>query len=177
MNKKTLALIKPAIVLTVICIVAAVLLAVVNRFAAPEIERVEREKQLATLSVVLPEAEGFGDPLKLTGAPKTIQTVYEEATGKGYAILCSTETGFDTLSFTIGIDAEGKISGIKLTSVFYSAGDSGKEKGIAALIDSYKGQTDTENGISVSAATYSSDAMKAAIADALAYANTLKESK
>ena len=176
MNKKTLALIKPAIVLTVICMAAAILLAVVNRFTAPEIERVEREKQLATLSVVLPEAKGF-EQVSAKNAPKTVTAVYMETSGKGYALLCSTETGFGTLSFSIGIDAEGKIAGIKLTSVFYSAGDSGKEKGIAALIDSYKGQTDTENGIPVSGATLSSNAMKAAIADALNYVNTLQGGK
>lgn len=176
MNKKTLALIKPAIVLTVICMAAAILLAVVNRFAAPVIEQVEKEKQLATLSVVLPDAKEF-EQISAEGAPATITAVYRETTGEGYALLCSTETGFKTLSFSIGIDEEGKIAGIKLTSVFYSAGDSGKENGIAALIDSYKGQTDTENGIPVSGATVSSNAMKAAIADALTYANTLKEGK
>ena len=176
MNKKTLALIKPAIVLTVICIVAAVLLAVINRFAAPMIEKVEKEKQLATLSVVLPGAAGF-EQISTKGAPETVDAVYKEMSGMGYTLLCSTKTGFETLSFSIGIDTEGKITGIKLTSVFYSAGDSGKEKGIAALIDSYKGQTDTENGIPVSGATLSSNAMKAAIADALNYVNTLQGGK
>ncbi len=176
MNKKNLSF-KPAIVLTAICMAAAILLAVVNRFAAPEIERVENEKKLATLSVVLPDAEGFGDPLKLENAPKTIKAVYEEITGKGYAILCETESGFDTISFSIGIDGEGKIAGLKLTSVFYSAGDKGKENMIQDMIDSYKGQSDTQNSIPVTGATLSSDAMKTAIADALDYAKTLKEGK
>ena len=176
MNKKALSL-KPILVLTVICAVSALLLAVVNLFAAPEIERVENEKKLATLSVVLPDAEGFGDPLKLENAPKTVKAVYEEITGKGYAILCEVESGFDTISFSIGIDSEGKIAGLKLTSVFYSAGDKGKENAIQDLIASYKGQSDTQNGILISGATASSNAMKTAIADALDYAKTLKEGK
>ena len=177
MEKKNLSTFKGAIVLTVICMVSAILLGVVNLFAAPVIEKAENEKKLATLSVVLPDAKGFGDPLKLENAPETVKAVYEETSGLGYAILCETETGFDTLAFSIGITADGKIAGLKLTTVFYSAGDKGKEAAIESLIDSYKGQSDTENGVIVSGATASSNAMKAAIADALNYAKALKEGK
>ncbi|MBQ8268075.1 MAG: FMN-binding protein [Clostridia bacterium] len=177
MEKKTLSLMKGAVVLTVICMVAAILLGVVNRFAAPVIEQAENEKKLATLSVVLPDAKGFSDPLELEGAPATVKTVYEETSGLGYAMLCETETGFDTLAFSIGITADGRIAGLALTSVFYSAGDKGKESAIENLIDSYKGQSDTENGVIISGATKSSNAMKAAIADALGYAKQLKEGK
>lgn len=174
MTKKTFALIKPAIVLTVICIVAAILLAVVNLFAAPVIERVEKEKRLATLSVVFADATDF-EELSLTGAPKAVTAVYKESTGKGHVLLCETETGFDTLTFSIGVDTEGKITGIKLTSVFYSAGDSGKENAIANLIHSYVGQKNTENATKVSGATDSSDAMRTAVNEALDYAKALRE--
>ena len=177
MNKKSLSSLKPAIVLTVICIVSAVLLAAVNLFAAPAIEKAEHDKKMATLSVVLPDATGFSDPLKLENAPATVKAVYAESTGKGYAILCETNTGFAPLAFSIGITEDGKIAGLKLTTVFYSAGDKGKETAISDLIASYKGQSDTENGVPVSGATKSSDAMKAAIADALNYAKALREGK
>lgn len=174
MTKKTFALIKPAIVLTVICMAAAILLAVVNLFAAPMIEKAEKDKQLATLSVVFADATGF-EELSISSAPETVTAAYKESTGKGHVLLCETETGFDTLAFSIGVDTEGKITGIKLTSVFYSAGDSGKENAIANLIKSYVGQKNTENAIKVSNATFSSDAMKAAVNEALDYAKALRE--
>lgn len=176
MTKKTFALLKPAIVLTVICMVAAILLAVVNLFAAPVIAQAEKDKQLATLSVVLPDAKGFNE-LSAEGAPATVKSVFEETEGGGYVLLCETETGFAPLTFSIGVDAEGKIAGLAITSVFYSAGDKGKESGIANFIRSLVGQENTDNAVNVSTATKSSDAMKAAVNDALGYVNTLKEGK
>lgn len=176
MTKKTFALLKPAIVLTVICMVAAILLAVVNLFAAPVIAQAEKDKQLATLSVVLPDAKGFNE-LSAEGAPATVKSVFEETEGGGHVLFCETETGFDTLTFSIGVDGEGKIAGIKLTSLFYSAGDSGKENAISDLIRSYVGQRNTENAIKVSNATFSSNAMKEAINDALDHAKALREGR
>ncbi len=173
MNKKTLEALKPAIVLTVICIVAALVLAAVNYFAAPEIARREKEKQLASLSVVLSDAKDF-EELKADGAPKTVSQVFKETTGQGYALLCTAESGYHTITFSLGVDEEGKIAGLKVTSVFFSAGDSGKESGIQNLIDSYIGQSGVENGVAVSGATKSSAAIKNAIADALGFIESLK---
>lgn len=174
MSKKTLEMLKPAIVLTVICMAAAIILAAVNLFAAPVIEQREKEKQLATLSVVLPDAKDF-EQLKTDGAPATVTAVYKETTGQGYALLCTAESGYHTLTFSLGIDEDGKIAGLEMTSVFYSAGDSGKEGAIKDLIDSYIGQSDTENGVTLSGvASKSSAAMKGAIADAFAYVEALK---
>ena len=173
MNKKTLEALKPAIVLTVICMAAALILAAVNFFAAPEIERREREKQLATLSVVLPDAKDF-EELKLDGAPATVSKVFKETTGEGYALLCTAESGYHTITFSLGVDGEGKIAGLKVTSVFFSAGDSGKETGIKNLIDSYIGQSGVENGVAVSGATKSSAAIKNSIAAALGYIEALE---
>ncbi len=174
MSKKNLAAFKPAIVLTVICMAAALVLATVNYFAAPVIAQREAEKQLATLSVVLPDAKGF-EQLKTDGAPKTVQAVYKETTGQGYAILCTAESGYHTMTFSLGIDEAGKIAGLEMTSVFYSAGDSGKEGAIADLIDSYIGQSSSENGKILSGvASKSSLAMKNAVADAFAYVQALK---
>lgn len=178
MNKKTLESLKAAVVLTVICIVAALLLSVVNLFAAPEIERVESEKQLATLKVVLPDAKKFGDAMDIQGAPKTVKAVYEEQTGQGYALLCTAESGYHTMTFSIGIDEEGRIAGIEMTSVFYSAGDSGKEGAIEDCLGSYIGADSAEGGKILSGvASKSSAAMKGAVADAIAYVKTLKGGK
>ena len=99
MKSKTLTLLKPAIVLTVICLAAALLLSVVNHFTAPVIAQKEQEKYLATLGVVLPEAKGF-EEIELENAPKTVKAVYKETSGKGYALLMQAESGYHTLEFS-----------------------------------------------------------------------------
>lgn len=175
MKSKTLALLKPAIVLTVICIVSAALLAVVNKFTAPLIEKAEHDKQMATLGVVLPEAEGFKE-LKIENAPKTVKKVYKETSGKGYALLMTAQSGHHTLEFSLGIDAEGKIAGLKMTSTFYSGGDSGLGSALPTFLDSYKGVgKDLEGSVDkVSNATKSSIAMRNAMADAFKLVEDLK---
>lgn len=175
MKSKTLALLKPAIVLTVICIVSAALLAVVNKFAAPLIEKAEHDKQMATLGVVLPEAEGFKE-LKIENAPKTVKKVYKETSGKGYALLMTAQSGHHTLEFSLGIDAEGKIAGLKMTSTFYSGGDSGLGNTLPTFLDSYKGVgKDLEGSVDkITDATRSSNAMRNAMADAFKLVEGLK---
>ncbi len=175
MNSKTLTLLKPAIVLTLICLAAALALSVVNHFTAPVIAEKEQEKYLATLGVVLPEAKGF-EEIELESAPKTVKAVYKETSGKGYALLMEAESGYHTLNFSLGIDAEGKISGISVTSTFHSAGDSGLGNALSTFLDSFKGVGKDLSGSvdKVTNATRSSAAMRAAMADAFTTVENLK---
>ncbi len=175
MKSKTLALLKPAIVLTVICIVSALLLAAVNKFTASEIEKAEHDKQMATLGVVLPEADGF-DPVKNITLPGTVKQVFKATNGAGYALLMTAESGYHTLEFSLGIDAEGKIAGLKMISTFHSTGDSGLGKELPAFLDSYKGVgAELEGSLDkVSNATRSSVAIRSAMADAFALVEDLK---
>ena len=175
MKSKTLEFLKPAIVLTVICMISAVLLSVVNYFTAPVIEAAERDKQLATLGVVLADAEGF-DELSVAELPKTVKTVYKETSGKGYALLMEAESGYHTITFTLGVDANGKIAGVSVTSTFHSGGDSGIAQALRTFLDSYVGVgAGLEGGVDkVSNASKSSAAMRAAMEDALALVDSLK---
>ena len=49
----------PAIVLSSICVIAALLLSVINMFTAPIIKDRENQKAQAALSAVLPEGKNF----------------------------------------------------------------------------------------------------------------------
>ena len=175
MKSKTLTLLKPAIVLTVICLTTALLLSVVNHFTAPVIAKKEQEKYLATLGVVLPAAEGF-EEIELKNAPKTVKAVYKETSGKGYALLMQAESGYHTLEFSLGIDAESKISGISFTTPFHSAGNAGLGNALETFLDSYIGVKEDLSGSvdKVTNATNSSAAMRAAMADAFALIESLK---
>ena len=173
--KKTLATLKPAIVLTVICIVSALVLAVVNKFAAPKIEDMEQTKLKETFSSVRPGAEGF-EELSVKGAPETIKRIAKETSGKGYALLLTAQSGYHTLEFSMGIDNEGKITGVSMISSIHSGGNAAFANSLPVFLDSYKGVgKDLAGSVDkVSGATKSSIAMRAAMADAFSYVESLK---
>lgn len=177
-KSKTLASLKPAVVLTVICVVAALLLAVVNKFAAPEIEKAEAQKLKDTFSAVLPGAEGFTS-LSTDGAPKSIKQIVKETSGKGYALLLTAQSGYHTLEFSMGIDNEGKITGVSMISTIHSLGNAAFTNTLPTFLDSYKGVSKDLAGSvdKVSGATKSSVAMRAAMAEAISYVEGLKEGK
>ena len=175
MNRKTLASLKPAIVLTAICMVAALLLAVINTLTAPEIEKYENDKLIATFEEVFPGASGF-EKLSTKGAPQTVKEAYKEESGMGYAFLMTAQSGYHTLQFSLGIDNEGKIMGVSMISTIHSGGDAAFSHSLPTFLDSYKGVgADLSGSVDkVSGATKSSAAMRAAMADAFAYVESLK---
>ena len=175
MNQKTLASLKPAIVLTAICMAAALLLSVVNVFTAPEIERQENDKLIAAFEDVFPGATGF-EKLNAKGAPKTVKEAYKEKSGMGYALLMTAQSGYHTLEFSLGIDSEGKITGVSMISAIHSGGNAAFVNSLPTFLDSYKGVGSDLSGSvdKVSGATKSSIAMRAAMADAFAYVESLK---
>lgn len=175
MIKSKIASLKPAIVLTVICIVAALLLAVVNKFTLPEIIKREQNELKDTFITVLPGAEGF-EELSTKNAPKSIKKIVKETSGKGYALLLTAQSGYHTLEFSMGIDNEGKITGLSMISTIHSGGNAAFANSLPDFLDSYTGVgKDLEGSVDkVSGATKSSVAMRAAMAEAFAYVETLK---
>ncbi len=151
-------------VLTVICVVTAVLLALVNGITAPIIAKAEAEKANEALLVVMPDGEGFeeisADEYEL---PSSITNIYREKNG-GYVFKMAT-TGYSSgLAIMCGIDKDGKITG----AVCLSSGETlGYEKTYG---DSFIG-LDSESADSVdiiSGATKTTAAYKNAVKDALA---------
>ena len=175
MNKKTIASLKPAIVLTAICMVAALLLAVVNALTASEIQKQENDNLIAAFEEVFPGASGF-EKINTKGAPKTVKEAYKEKSGMGFAFLMTAQSGYHTLEFSLGIDNEGRITGISMISAIHSGGNAAFVNSLPTFLDSYKGVSADLAGSmdKVSGATKSSAAMRGAMADAFAYAETLK---
>ena len=102
----------PSLVLGCICLVAALLLSVVNKFTAPIIAKNQSDKALGAFVEVLPGATGKEDITLDERYPATVKAGYKfdngyifqmEVTGKnaGLIIIC-------------GIDLEGKIVGTKV---------------------------------------------------------------
>ena len=176
-NSKTLALLKPAIVLTLICIVSAALLATVNKFTGPEIGRREDQQLNDTFLAVLPDAKDAGfEEIKVENAPASVKQVCKAKNGAGYALLMTAQSGYHTLEFSIGIDSEGKIAGVSMISPIHSGGNAAFGESLPIFLDSYKGVgKDLEGSVDkVTNATKSSIAMRAAMADAFALVERLK---
>ena len=162
-----------ALVLVLIFAVFALVLFGINIFAAPLIEANGSAQQFAPLYSVMPEAKGFeliydandSAASALVDVPETVQAIYSETSGLGYAIRLSTTQGYtkEPIEFTIAIDAEGKISGTELTA-YPDTKDFG-----ADYPGSFIGQDSALGDVGlVAGVTYSSSAFKNAVSDVFA---------
>ena len=162
-----------ALVLVLIFAVFALVLFGINIFAAPLIEANGSAQQFVPLYSVMPEAKGFeliydandSAASALVDVPETVQAIYSETSGLGYAIRLSTTQGYtkEPIEFTIAIDAEGKISGTELTA-YPDTKDFG-----ADYPGSFIGQDSALGDVGlVAGVTYSSSAFKNAVSDGFA---------
>ena len=162
-----------ALALVLIFAVFALVLFGINIFAAPLIEANGSAQQFAPLYSVMPEAKGFeliydandSAASALVDVPETVQAIYSETSGLGYAIRLSTTQGYtkEPIELTIAIDAEGKISGTELTA-YPDTRDFG-----ADYPGSFIGQDSALGDVGlVAGVTYSSSAFKNAVSDGFA---------
>ncbi len=97
--------------LTAICVVTAVLLAVVNTVTAPVIKKQEESAANSALLVVMPNGEGF-EKINLENyeLPKTVTEAYSEKSG-GYVFKMETAGYAAGLVIMCGVDKDGVITG------------------------------------------------------------------
>lgn len=108
MTKKNL---MPSIVLTAICLAAALLLSVINLFTAPIIAERENAAANEALLVVYPGGAGF-KAIDISGytLPSSVTAAYSE--GSGGFVIQTTVKGYNAgLVIMCGIDKDGKIVG------------------------------------------------------------------
>ena len=107
---------KPAIVLTSICLMVALLLSVINMFTAPVIKEKENLKANAALLEVLPIASSFEqlDVASIEGMPAAVIAAWKAP--EGYVFKTSTSGWAAGMILMVGVDSEGKIAGSKCLS-------------------------------------------------------------
>ena len=170
-NKKEFS--KSVLALIAIVLVAVLLLTGLNFITAPHIAENGSAAAFAPLYAVMPDAAGFdqlydaADPgsSALANIPASVQSIYGETGGMGYALRLSTSAGYtkEPIELTLAIDAEGKISGIELTA-YPETKDVGED-----YPQTYIGQDSTLADVAlVAGVTYSSSAFKNAVADGFA---------
>jgi len=167
-----------ALTLFIITGVMAAALAGVNAITKDRIAAIEAEKTQAALGKVLPGATDF-KTLPLTADAGIVKAVYESAAG--YAVLVA-PSGFDgEISMMVGIDPEGKVTGISIISHTETAG-----LGAVAAADNEKGNAfrnqfaGVQEAVSVgkeinaiTGATITSKAVTAGVNAALEYVQNL----
>ncbi len=168
----------PAIVLGAICLIVAAILAAVNHFTAPVIADNERLARTASLREVF-GGDGSGADFDLplaalpAGTPETVKEIYEEKNGKGYAVIVVIPKGYEgEIDLTVGVDADGKLTGVSITKYEDSLGKSEMGEAVKSLVG--KGEGELGDGVLVSGATFSSKAVKAGIEDALSAVGLVK---
>ncbi len=106
--------IMPVLVLTVICLVSALLMAGVNMISAPVIEEAQNAAANEALLVVLPDGKNFKE-IDITDAyPSEITRAYS-ADG-GYVFEASVNGNKSGLVIMCGISSDGKVVGVEVIS-------------------------------------------------------------
>ena len=176
MTKKKL---MPVIVLAAIALVVAVLLGVVNHFTSDTIKSRNESAITESLTKVMKNGEFNKEPDVLRDdAPKTISKVYTEKNGMGTVFVLVTNSGYTgkDIGLTVGIDTEGKITGMKITENNESIVPP-ELKPDGNYGDNYVGAGSDDIADLVTGATvvYTESAIKNAIKDAFSYLNADRE--
>ncbi len=173
-------MIKPILVLTLICLCVSILLAVVNEITAPKIKEYEAKIAEKGCLEVMPDGESFVEIELPDGLPQTVTNVYKEE-GGGYVFKLVTNGYSSGYQIMCGISADGKITGTKVLAHNETPSIGGQTQD-KSYCDRYVGagaDLKKENGESVdyliSHATVSTTAFKNAIADAFTAYETLNE--
>lgn len=157
---------RSVIVLTVICLIVAALLAVTNHVTSPVIKETRQQRIADSLKAVLPNSGEYSElELDPETLPSTVKNVYYFEKDGSYAVVLATASAYSNgdMGITVGINADGTIEGIKLTSYMESK-DFGKETYPNRFLD--KNASGIEGVDAFSGVTYSSKAFKKALADA-----------
>ena len=159
----------PIIVLVLICVIMSGLLAFTNGITAPIIAEAERKANEEARLEVLPSADAF-EKVEAGSLPDAVREVYQASNGAGYTFSLTT-TGYggkNTLKMTVGIDGEGKLTGVKVLSHKETPGLGSKITADEGFYGQFPGldAAGAAAADTISGATFSSNYYKAALADA-----------
>ena len=136
----------PVIILTAIALVTTALLAITNAISDPIIIRNSIAAANATRQELLADADGFNDitaDSELATSPDGsayISEVYESTNGTGYVMTAHTTSFGGDLTMMVGLDAEGAITGVKVTDHADTPGVGTKDQAPEYLAQ-YQGKT------------------------------------
>ena len=162
----------PAVALLVICLVATALLAGTNVITSEKIAQNAVEKENSSRSVVLPGAVSFGEPETKENGLTLCEAKDENGALAGYVYTSSAKGYGGEIGVMVGLDAEGKITGIEILSHAETPGlganattDTFKNRflGKSGVLTVDKNSNDGQNIQAITAATITSKAVTSAV--------------
>ena len=110
----------PVVVLVAICFVTTLLLALTNSVSYPIIVRNAEITATENRKELLPEADGFSKVEDIeyctsSDAKAVVTDVYKADNDTGYVMTCVTKSFGGDLTMMVGLDANGAITGVKVT--------------------------------------------------------------
>lgn len=167
---------KSIVVLFSICLIVAVLMAFINSLTAPIIADAEVKKVKESLTAVLPDSDPDNlEKVELPGGvSETVTGVYKDAANGCFAVTVSTRSNYSQgdLAFTIGVASDGKIIKINVTN-YQETKPVGND-----YFASFVNKDAALEGIdTVAGVTYSSTAIKSAVADVFDAIELIKEAE
>lgn len=137
-------IIKPALVLLIICVVAAGLLGYVNQITLAPIAAQETAANEASMKEVLPDAASFGEAKEVNQGSITTVTPALDADGNemGYAVAINTKGFSAGLKLMFGVDSTGTITGLSVVD----CSNETPGLGANAATDGFKGQFKDKSG-------------------------------
>ena len=166
-------MIKPLLVLLVICLVVSALLGFTHSVTAPIVEENERIAAEQTRKAVLAGAESFTE-IDCDTEALGITSAYKEDSGKGYVITAGRKGYGGEVVVTVGIDGSGKVVGLS-ANVSTETSGVGSKAGLPAYTDKYIGLSGSADGVdTISGASYSSRAVRDGVNAALAAYDAIK---
>ena len=160
--------IKSVIVLTSICLVVALMLAVTNHFTKDKIAQNNAQAAYAACFEVMPEAKAFEevDLSTYQNLPASLTNAYKETNGLGYTYKHVVTGKNPGLTVMVGIDNTGLITGATVVASQETPSYFGGDKA-TSYASKFAGKDSTLAGIElISGATMSSKAFKDAVSDA-----------
>lgn len=128
----------PTAILTVIVLVVTALLVAVNGMTEDKIAELQAASDEAAKKEVLAEADGFEE--KTVDVDGTTYTYYEATNGAGYVFQTSYKGYGGAVVCMTGVDAEGTVMGVKLTSQNETPGLGAKAAGTDDFGNTWRGQ-------------------------------------
>lgn len=136
--KRMVTILWPAIVLTAICAIVTLVLALTYTLTEPTIAALNAESETAAVKEVLP---GDYTPTSLDVNMNGVTKVYTAMSGDGafigYAMVCSSKGYGGDIQLMVGIGDKGQVTGVKILSDNETPG-LGKKAEDASFTDRYK---------------------------------------
>ncbi len=173
-------ILKPTVILLVICVVAAALLAGTNMLTKDKIAEINAETKAQAMQTVMPDAVAFAESVQVGDTLEYSDALDDDGMVIGYAFTC-VETGYGgDVQVMIGINTDGSINKVTIVAADDETPGLGQNVKKDSFLDQFAGKsgelTVIKNAVSsdseiqaVTSATITSKAVTKAVNTALEY--------